>query len=179
MSADGRMTDGVPGRGQYTEQARRRRLDWLRARTGAALPSLETTGVDARALTGNVENFAGATQVPLGIAGPLLVNERRSGLPDNSASLSRSTRALIDQNYLRAFVAVLPDGDVILGTTGEVSLIGLVEFLTRSVDRGGLESLAALNLSGADSIGLRVKTASSTISVGRQDVFLANSIIVH
>ncbi len=112
-------------------------------------------------------------------AGPLLVNERRSGLPDNSASLSRSTRALIDQNYLRAFVAVLPDGDVILGTTGEVSLIGLVEFLTRSVDRGGLESLAALNLSGADSIGLRVKTASSTISVGRQDVFLANSIIVH
>ncbi|MFI5890855.1 hydroxymethylglutaryl-CoA reductase [Actinoplanes sp. NPDC051513] len=66
------MTDGIPGRGQYTEEARRHRLDWLRARTGAELPSLDTTSLDARALTGNVENLAGSVEVPVGLAGPLL-----------------------------------------------------------------------------------------------------------
>jgi NADP-dependent 3-hydroxy-3-methylglutaryl-CoA reductase len=66
------MTEGIPGRGQYTEQARQQRLDWLRARTGTALPSLDATGLDARALTGSVENFAGSVKVPVGLAGPLL-----------------------------------------------------------------------------------------------------------
>jgi hydroxymethylglutaryl-CoA reductase (NADPH) len=66
------MTDGVPARGQYTEEARRLRLDWLRARTGTALPSLDVTGLDAGALTGNVENFTGSVEVPVGLAGPLL-----------------------------------------------------------------------------------------------------------
>jgi hydroxymethylglutaryl-CoA reductase (NADPH) len=66
------MTDGIPGRGQYTEEARRQRLDWLRARTGTALPSLDGTSLDARTLTGNVENFVGSVEVPVGLAGPLL-----------------------------------------------------------------------------------------------------------
>jgi NADP-dependent 3-hydroxy-3-methylglutaryl-CoA reductase len=66
------MNDRIPGRGQYTEQARRQRLDWLRARTGTALPSLDATSLDARALTSNVENFAGSVEVPVGLAGPLL-----------------------------------------------------------------------------------------------------------
>jgi len=66
------MTDKIPGRDQYTEEARQQRLDWLRARTGTALPSLDGGGVDARALTGNLENFAGTVAVPIGLAGPLL-----------------------------------------------------------------------------------------------------------
>jgi NADP-dependent 3-hydroxy-3-methylglutaryl-CoA reductase len=66
------MTEGVPRRGEYTEEARKRRLDWLRARTGTALPSLGATGLDPPALTGNVENLAGSVEVPVGLAGPLL-----------------------------------------------------------------------------------------------------------
>jgi hydroxymethylglutaryl-CoA reductase (NADPH) len=66
------MTEAIPGRGQYTEEARKQRLDWLRARTGTALSSLGATGLDARELTGNVENFAGSVEVPVGLAGPLL-----------------------------------------------------------------------------------------------------------
>ena len=66
------MSDGIPGRGQYTEAARKQRLEWLRRHTGAALPSLDATGLDARELTGNVENFAGSVEVPVGLAGPLL-----------------------------------------------------------------------------------------------------------
>jgi hydroxymethylglutaryl-CoA reductase (NADPH) len=73
------MTDGVPGRGQYTEEARKQRLDWLRARTGKALPSLDERGLDARALTGNLENFAGSVEVPVGLAGPLLFTGDAAG----------------------------------------------------------------------------------------------------
>ena len=66
------MRGGIPGRGEYTEAARKQRLEWLRGHTGAALPSLGATGLDARTLTGNVENFAGSVEVPVGLAGPLL-----------------------------------------------------------------------------------------------------------
>ncbi|MFF7226689.1 hydroxymethylglutaryl-CoA reductase [Streptomyces massasporeus] len=62
----------VPGRGQYTEDARRQRLEWLRGHSGAALTSLESTGLDAYNLVGNVENFIGSVEVPVGLAGPLL-----------------------------------------------------------------------------------------------------------
>ncbi|MGW2051331.1 phosphotransferase [Streptomyces sp. NPDC001858] len=66
------MTDVIPGRGQYTEDARVQRLNWLRARGDTALTSLERTGLDAQSLVGNVENFVGCVEVPVGLAGPLL-----------------------------------------------------------------------------------------------------------
>lgn len=66
------MTDVIPGRGQYTEDARRQRLEWLRRRSGAELPSLGRTGLSAQHLVGNVENFVGSVEVPMGLAGPLL-----------------------------------------------------------------------------------------------------------
>ncbi|GGL19822.1 phosphotransferase [Mangrovihabitans endophyticus] len=66
------MTDVIPGRGQYTEEARRNRLDWLRDRTGTSLARAGSTGLDAAALSGNLENFVGSVEVPVGLAGPLL-----------------------------------------------------------------------------------------------------------
>ncbi|WP_244205414.1 hypothetical protein [Streptomyces bobili] len=65
------MNESIPGRGQYSEDARRQRLGWLRGRSGSALASLETTGLDAQKLVGNVENFVGSLEVPVGLAGPL------------------------------------------------------------------------------------------------------------
>ncbi|WP_246204251.1 phosphotransferase [Streptomyces tailanensis] len=66
------MSDAVPGRGQYSEEARRRRLEWLRVRSGTGLTALGRTGLIAQNLVGNVENFVGAVEVPVGLAGPLL-----------------------------------------------------------------------------------------------------------
>ncbi|GAA0553158.1 hypothetical protein GCM10010172_39620 [Paractinoplanes ferrugineus] len=100
------MTDVIPGRGQYTEEARLRRLEWLRGRTGAAMPSAEKTGFDARALTGNLENFVGSVEVPVGLAGPLLFDGRaaQGGIVAPLAttegaliaSASRGARAITD-----------------------------------------------------------------------------------
>ncbi|MFJ8630164.1 hypothetical protein [Streptomyces sp. NPDC093568] len=66
------MTDAIPGRGQYTEDARRQRLNWLRERSGTPLASLESTVFAAHNLVGNVENFLGSVEVPVGLVGPLL-----------------------------------------------------------------------------------------------------------
>lgn len=64
--------DMIPGRGVHTEAARADRLEWLRAQSGAALASLGPGRVDARALAGNIENFAATVEIPVGLAGPLL-----------------------------------------------------------------------------------------------------------
>ncbi|WP_067498987.1 phosphotransferase [Actinoplanes sp. TFC3] len=66
------MSGVVPGRGLYTEEARQRRLGWLRDRTGLPLAVAGRTSLDAQALTGNIENFTGSVEIPVGLAGPLL-----------------------------------------------------------------------------------------------------------
>jgi hydroxymethylglutaryl-CoA reductase (NADPH) len=62
----------VPGRGEYTERSRLRRAAWLKQHSGATLASLDGTRLDARSLTGNIENFVGSVDIPVGLAGPLL-----------------------------------------------------------------------------------------------------------
>ncbi len=58
----------------YTTDAARRRLAFLREATGASPEHIGRYSFDPSVLAGNVENFVGAAQVPIGIAGPLLVD---------------------------------------------------------------------------------------------------------
>lgn len=64
----------IPGRGHYTEQARLERLDFVRGHSAQILESLSTTNFDAEKLTGNIENFVGSVEIPVGLAGPLWFN---------------------------------------------------------------------------------------------------------
>jgi hydroxymethylglutaryl-CoA reductase (NADPH) len=70
-SATRHGVERIPARGLYTEAARLQRLEWIRASTGAPLDALQSTRLNAGRLTGNVENFIGAVEVPVGLAGPL------------------------------------------------------------------------------------------------------------
>jgi hydroxymethylglutaryl-CoA reductase (NADPH) len=58
----------------YTRDAAAQRRDFLTERTGVAFEHLGTYSQDPAMLPGNIEHFTGVAQVPLGIAGPLLVN---------------------------------------------------------------------------------------------------------
>src|SRR3954462_4322484 len=58
----------------YTPAAAERRREFLRERTGAELEHVGSYSFDPATLPGNVEHFAGVAQVPIGIAGPLLVD---------------------------------------------------------------------------------------------------------
>ncbi len=58
----------------YTRAAADARLEFLRERTDSTLEHLGGYSFDPSEAVGNVEHFTGAAQVPIGIAGPLLVN---------------------------------------------------------------------------------------------------------
>src|ERR1022692_4158774 len=58
----------------YTPQAARARREFLRERTGAELAHVGAFSFEPAILPGNVEHFIGVAQVPIGVAGPLLVD---------------------------------------------------------------------------------------------------------
>src|SRR5689334_24877110 len=58
----------------YTREAAERRRAFARERTGAELEHVGRYSFDPALATGNVEQFVGVAQVPIGLAGPLLVN---------------------------------------------------------------------------------------------------------
>jgi hydroxymethylglutaryl-CoA reductase (NADPH) len=58
----------------YTPEAARARQAFVQERTGAALEHVSRYSFDPETVRGNVEHFTGVAQVPIGLAGPLLVN---------------------------------------------------------------------------------------------------------
>jgi hydroxymethylglutaryl-CoA reductase (NADPH) len=58
----------------YSREAASRRAQFIRERTGVELEHVRSYSFDPGVLTGNVEQFVGVAQVPIGLAGPLLVN---------------------------------------------------------------------------------------------------------
>lgn len=58
----------------YSRAAAARRIEFVGAATGVRLEHVGSYSLDPAAASGNVENFIGAAQVPIGIAGPLLVD---------------------------------------------------------------------------------------------------------
>ena len=60
--------------GDYTREMARQRREFLAAETGARLETVGATLIDPAVLRGNIENFIGAAQVPIGVAGPLHID---------------------------------------------------------------------------------------------------------
>src|SRR3954471_17379237 len=58
----------------YTPEAARTRQEFVREHTGAELEHVSHYSFDPGTLTGNIEQFVGVAQVPIGLAGPLLVD---------------------------------------------------------------------------------------------------------
>src|SRR5947199_8840971 len=108
----------VPRRGAegYSAEGLAQRRRWVEARTGARLDHVGACSLDAERLRGNVENPLGAAQVPLGVAGPLLVDgEHARGV--FYVPLATTEGALV-RSYERGMVAVTRAG----GATARVCL---------------------------------------------------------
>ena len=58
----------------YTDEMATKRREFLKNQVGANLDNVGQYSVDVSMLPGNIENFIGVAQVPLGVAGPLLIN---------------------------------------------------------------------------------------------------------
>ena len=58
----------------YTREQAERRRAFAEERTGAKLEHVSSYSIDPGDLPGNIENFVGVAQVPIGLAGPMVVN---------------------------------------------------------------------------------------------------------
>jgi hydroxymethylglutaryl-CoA reductase (NADPH) len=58
----------------HSPEAAATRREFLREQAGSSLDHVGSFSFDAESTRGNIENLIGAAQVPIGIAGPLLVN---------------------------------------------------------------------------------------------------------
>ena len=58
----------------YGPDAIKQRQEFVREHTGSLLEHVGTYSLDPGVLPGNIESFIGVAQVPIGLAGPLLVN---------------------------------------------------------------------------------------------------------
>jgi hydroxymethylglutaryl-CoA reductase (NADPH) len=60
--------------GDYTREAAEVRRAFVEAETGARLEHVSNYSFDPSIASGNIENFTGVAQVPIGLAGPVLVD---------------------------------------------------------------------------------------------------------
>lgn len=58
----------------HTREMATRRAEFVRAKTGASLAHVQSYSIDPGVLPGNIENFVGVAQVPIGLAGPVRIN---------------------------------------------------------------------------------------------------------
>jgi len=58
----------------YTAEMAAKRRGFLRDQTGVSLDHVGQFSLDPGALPGNIENFSGVAQIPIGVAGPLTIN---------------------------------------------------------------------------------------------------------
>jgi hydroxymethylglutaryl-CoA reductase (NADPH) len=61
------------GENDYGDEIIKARQDFIRQNTGASLDHVSRYSINPDVTRGNIEHFTGAIQVPMGIAGPLLV----------------------------------------------------------------------------------------------------------
>ena len=95
--------------GYDAERVARRRA-WIEQRTGASLDHIGRVSFDTEELRGNIENPIGAAQIPMGVAGPVLVHGRHAkGI--FYVPMATTEGALI-RSYERGMVALTRAGGV-------------------------------------------------------------------
>ncbi|MFN9069031.1 MAG: phosphotransferase [Bdellovibrionales bacterium] len=108
--SDTQKTRPKPGRFQASEESRKRRVETLKAKTGDPLLSLSFSGIDATSTVGNLENYIGTIQIPMGLAGPLTFNFK-SG-PEKILTPIATTEAALVSSISRGAIALSTSGGV-------------------------------------------------------------------
>jgi hydroxymethylglutaryl-CoA reductase (NADPH) len=100
----------LPLRMVYTEEARHKRLDFLAAQVGRDLNELRAMRFKAKDLRGNIESFVGTVEIPVGIAGPLLI--RGTGYEEEIFAPIATTEGALVSSVNRGCRALVISGGV-------------------------------------------------------------------
>ena len=96
----------------YAKEDIDRRRQWLEDHSGATLCHVGAYSIDSHTMRGNVENPIGVAQIPLGVAGPLLVDgEHARGM--FYVPLATTEGALV-RSYERGMMAITRAGGAIV-----------------------------------------------------------------
>ncbi|HWN41191.1 MAG TPA: hydroxymethylglutaryl-CoA reductase [Thermoanaerobaculia bacterium] len=177
MSNPIRDADLVPrleGQG-YSAEALAERRRWLEERTGARLVHAGSSTISPEKMRGNIENPVGAAQVPLGVAGPMLVQgEHAQGL--FYVPLATTEGALV-RSYERGMVAITRAGGATVRVVTDENRVSPV-FVFESVAEAAAFSRALPGLFEA----LQAE-AGSTTRHGRllrvEPLTLGRDVVVH
>ncbi len=71
---DGRYRIPRDGQNDYSRKQAETRRTFLNEQTGAELTHTGNFSIDPELLPGNIENFIGIVQMPVGVAGPIIIN---------------------------------------------------------------------------------------------------------
>jgi hydroxymethylglutaryl-CoA reductase (NADPH) len=94
----------------YSREQAARRCEFIRDKTGANLQTVSSYSIDPAVTRGNIENFIGAIQMPLGVAGPIRINgEHARG--DFYVPLATTEGTLV-ASYSRGMRAISESGGV-------------------------------------------------------------------
>jgi len=107
----------IPGRGLYTEEAKQKRLQFLREKTGKSLEYIEKTSLTHQRLKNNIESFIGTVEIPVGIAGPLLI--RGQGANGLIYAPFATTEGALVASATRGAKAVSISGGVVTRVLGQ------------------------------------------------------------
>jgi hydroxymethylglutaryl-CoA reductase (NADPH) len=143
----------------YTIEMAERRAAFLRERTGVALEHVRRQSFDPHVLPGNIENFIGVAQVPIGIAGPLRI-EGEHARGDVYVPLATTEGTLV-ASYSRG-MRVLSECGGVRATVVKRSMQRSPVFMFGSA----LEARDFGEWVGENFAGIRA-AAESTTSVGR------------
>src|SRR5689334_9587062 len=140
------VTDLLPrlkDQGYDSERVARRRA-WIEEKTGASLRHIGAISFDTEELRGNIENPIGAAQVPMGVAGPVLVHGRYAkGL--FYIPMATSEGALI-RSYERGMVALTRAGGVQTAVLADENQIVPTFFFSSVAEAAGFSAWIPQNI---------------------------------
>ncbi len=146
LRADGtprlELVPRLEGQGYSAEQVAARRR-WVEEKTGCRLDLVGAYSLPSDEMRGNVENPVGAAQVPLGVAGPLLVHgEHASGV--FYVPLATTEGAMV-RAYERGMVALTYAGGVTTRVRRDENRISPSFFLADVAEAAAFETWVAEN----------------------------------
>jgi hydroxymethylglutaryl-CoA reductase (NADPH) len=100
----------IPLKMDFSQAGKMARLEYLENQTGIQLEMLKKSSLTASELQGNIESFLGTIEIPVGLAGPILLNRENEKSEWVFAPVATSEGALVASMTRGAFAIGLSGG---------------------------------------------------------------------